>query len=144
MPVHRQKTRNPERAAYINCMTRFMPLIALCTMLPLAAHAQEETEERGLGLMERGAQMFMDGIMDEMGPVMEGFEGFSEAMRPALRDFAREMGPKLTELLDEVEDWSAYQAPEMQPNGDIIIRRKPDHPMVPPDTPTEPAPQIDL
>jgi hypothetical protein len=125
-------------------MTRFMPLIALCTMLPLAAHAQEDNEERGLGLMERGAQMFMDGIMDEMGPVMEGFEGFSEAMRPALRDFAREMGPKLTELLDEVEDWSAYQAPEMQPNGDIIIRRKPDHPMVPPDTPTEPAPQIDL
>ena len=61
------------------------------------AHLEQE-------LMERGAQMFMDGIMDEMGPVMEGFEGFTEAMRPALRDFAREMGPKLTELLDEVED----------------------------------------
>ncbi|NUH66014.1 hypothetical protein HTT03_12035 [Sulfitobacter sp. S0837] len=125
-------------------MTRFIPLIALCALLPISAVAQDETEERGLGLMERGAQMFMDGIMEEMGPVMEGFEGFTEAMRPALRDFAREMGPKLTELLDEVEDWSAYQAPEMQPNGDIIIRRKPDHPMLPPDTPTEPEPQIDL
>ncbi len=125
-------------------MTRFIPLVALCTLLPLSALAQDETEERGLGLMERGAQMFMDGIMDEMGPVMEGFEGFTEAMRPALRDFAREMGPKLTELLDDVEDWNAYQPPEMMPNGDIIIRRKPDHPMMPPDTPTEPEPQIEL
>ncbi len=125
-------------------MTRFMPLVALCTLLPFSAVAQDESEERGLGLMERGAQMFMDGIMDEMGPVMEGFEGFTEAMRPALRDFAREMGPKLTELLDDVEDWNAYQPPEMMPNGDIIIRRKPDHPMMPPDTPTEPEPQIEL
>ncbi|SDF52488.1 hypothetical protein SAMN04489759_102384 [Sulfitobacter delicatus] len=121
-----------------------MPLIALCTLLPVSALAQDDTEGRGLGLMEQGAQMFMDGIMEEMGPVMEGFEGFTEAMRPALRDFAREMGPKLTELLDDVEDWNAYQAPEMQPNGDIIIRRKPDHPMMPPETPTEPEPQIDL
>ena len=126
-------------------MTRFAPTLALCALLPLSAAAQEETDEnRGFGLMERGAQMFMDGIMEEMGPVMENFEGFTEAMRPALRDFAREMGPKLTELLDQVEDWNAYQAPEMLPNGDIIIRRKPDHPMMPPETPTEPAPQIDL
>ena len=57
MPAQRRRTRNPERAAYINCMTRFMPLIALCTMLPLAAHAQEDGEERGLGLMARPAQL---------------------------------------------------------------------------------------
>ena len=42
------------------------------------------------------------------------------------------------------QDWSAYEAPEMLPNGDIIIRRKPDHPLTPPETPTEPAPQIEL
>ena len=29
-------------------------------------------------------------------------------------------------VLDEVEDWTMYEAPEMLPNGDIIMRRKPD------------------
>ncbi len=30
------------------------------------------------------------------------------------------------QLKDMVDDMNAYQAPEMLPNGDIIIRRKPD------------------
>tara|TARA_R110002049_G_scaffold10127_6_gene50557 strand:- start:27271 stop:27669 length:399 start_codon:yes stop_codon:yes gene_type:complete len=130
---------------YITRMTRFMPFIALCTVLPISAAAQEsDTPERGLSLMERGAQLFMEGILKEMEPAIDGVESFADQMGPALRNFATEMGPKLTELFNQVEDWSAYDAPEMLPNGDIIIRRKPDHPMVPPATPTEPAPQIDL
>ena len=88
--------------------------------------------------------MFMEGILKEMEPAIEEFSGLADQMGPALKSFAQEMGPKLTELLEEVEDWSAYQAPEMLPNGDIVIRRKPDHPLVKPETPTEPAPQIDL
>jgi len=44
-------------------------------------------------------------------------------------------------VLEEVEDWSQYEAPEVQPNGDIIIRRKPDAPVV---TPEEEMPQIEL
>jgi hypothetical protein len=94
--------------------------------------------------MERGAQLFLEGILKEMEPTIDEFSGLAEQMAPALRNFAQEMGPRLTELLEEVEDWSVYQAPEMLPNGDIIIRRKPDDPMVPPETPTEPAPQIEL
>ena len=39
-----------------------------------------------------------------------------------------EMGPALAEIADKVEDWSRYEAPEILPNGDIIIRRKPDLP----------------
>ena len=124
-------------------MTRFMPLIALCTVLPLAAHAQEESQERGLGLMERGAQMFMDGIMDEMGPVAEGFEGY-RGHAPRAARFRAGDGAEAYGAFGRGRGLSAYQAPEMQPNGDIIIRRKPDHPMVPPETPTEPAPQIEL
>jgi hypothetical protein len=116
-------------------------LIILVALAPLAVAAEED---RGLSLMERGAQMFMEGILKEMEPAIEEFSGLADQMGPALKNFAQEMGPKLTELLEEVEDWSAYQAPEMLPNGDIVIRRKPDHPLVKPETPTEPAPQIDL
>lgn len=91
--------------------------------------------------MERGAQLFFEGLMKEMEPAIEEFQGLTEDMGPALRDFAAEMGPKLSELMDEIEDWSAYEPPEVLENGDIIIRRKPDRPM---DVPEEPAPQIDL
>lgn len=113
-------------------------------VLNLAAPAAVAEEEQGLSLMERGAQMFLEGILKEMEPAIDEFSGLADEMGPALRQFAQEMGPKLTELLSEIEDWSAYQPPEVLPNGDIIIRRKPDHPLTPPDTPTEPAPQIDL
>lgn len=112
--------------------------------LPAYVGLAQDQNDRGLSLMERGAQMFMEGILKEMEPALKEFEGFAEDIAPALRQFAQEMGPKLTELLEEVEDWSAYDAPEILPNGDIIIRRKPDHPMAPPETPTEPAPQIEL
>ena len=55
-----------------------------------------------------------------------------------------EMGPAMIELMDEVKDWSAYEAPEILENGDIIIRRKPQEPApeISPD-PTAP-PQIEL
>lgn len=117
--------------------------LALLICLPLSVQAQEE-EDRGLSLMERGAQMFMEGIMKEMAPAIDGLEGLADQMGPALRSFAKEMGPKLGEILDEVEDWSVYEAPEILPNGDIIIRRKPEPPLEKPVVPTVPAPQIDL
>ncbi|MGJ8616091.1 MAG: hypothetical protein ACSHWS_04560 [Sulfitobacter sp.] len=122
-------------------MKHVVPFIAILSLLPLTAQAEED---RGLSLMERGAQLFMEGILKEMEPAIDEFEGLADQMGPALKNFATEMGPKLTELFEQVDDWSAYTAPEMLPNGDIIIRRKPDHPLVPPETPTEPAPQIEL
>ncbi|APE42883.1 hypothetical protein BOO69_05190 [Sulfitobacter alexandrii] len=123
---------------------RHLAPLALLICLPLAVHAQEDEGERGLSLMERGAQMFMEGIMKEMAPAIDELEGLADDVAPALRSFADEMGPKLAEILEQVKDWSVYEAPEMLPNGDIIIRRKPDAPMEEPAEPTEPAPQIDL
>lgn len=77
-------------------------------------------EERGLSLMERGAQLFLEGILREMEPALEGLEN----MGPQLRSFAQEMGPALADILEQVKDWSAYHPPEILPNGDIIIRKK--------------------
>tara|TARA_R110002094_G_scaffold159889_6_gene145258 strand:- start:139 stop:528 length:390 start_codon:yes stop_codon:yes gene_type:complete len=128
--------------SYIERMKQIPFALCLClVVLPVAGAAEEDS---GLSLMERGAQMFLEGIMKEMEPAIDGFSDLTEQMGPALKSFAEEMGPKLTELLDEVEDWSAYQAPEILPNGDIIIRRKPDRPLEAPDTPADPPPQVDL
>lgn len=118
--------------------------LAFVLAVTLTTPAAQAEEDPGPSLMERGAQMFLEGILKEMEPTMEELQGIAEEMGPALREFASEMGPKLTELMAEVEDWSVYLPPEILPNGDIIIRRKPEHPMTPPETPTEPAPQIDL
>ena len=122
-------------------MKQLIPFALAATMFTPAAHAEEGP---GLSLMERGAQMFLEGILKEMEPAVEDLQDLADDMGPALRQFADDMGPKLSELLGEVEDWSVYMPPEVLPNGDIIIRRKPDHPMTPPDAPTEPAPQIEL
>lgn len=122
---------------------RHLAGLALLICLPLSVSAQAQ-EDRGLSLMERGAQMFMEGIMNEMSPAIDELEGLADQMAPALRSFAKEMGPKLADILDQVEDWSVYEAPEILPNGDIIIRRKPEPPEEEPVVPADPAPQIEL
>ena len=107
---------------------------ALIVILPVSAQAEDDS---GLSLMERGAQMFMEGILKEMEPAIDEFTGLAEEMGPALKNFAEQMGPKLGEIFDQVEDWSVYEAPEILPNGDIIIKRKPG-------TQPKAPPQIDL
>ena len=112
-----------------------VPLISLMLTSPLMA------QEEGPTLMERGAQLFFEGLLQEMAPAMDEMTKLMEEAGPALQDFISEMGPKLLTMLEEVEDWSMYAAPEIQPNGDIIIRRKPKAPEL---TPEEQMPQIDL
>lgn len=127
-------------------MKHVVPLIcALVLAAPVHAEGAPENAEPGLSLMERGALMFMEGILREMEPAIDELSELGQQMGPALQRFADEMGPRLIELLDEVEDWSAYEAPEILPNGDIIIRRKPD-PEASPTAPVEDAPSgaIDL
>lgn len=88
-------------------------------------------EGDGSSLMERGAQQFLEGLLQEMQPAWE-----------EMRSFMEEMGPAMMGLIEEVKDWSAYEPPEMLENGDIIIRRKPEGSPIPEQT--EPVPQIEL
>ncbi|WP_297769875.1 hypothetical protein [uncultured Roseovarius sp.] len=104
-------------------MKRSCLILALSFALALPAFGQE-AEEEGRSLMEEGARLFWEGIRREMGPALEDLRGRAEEMEPALREFVEEMGPALNELMESVGDLSAYHAPEMLPNGDIIIRRK--------------------
>lgn len=121
-------------------MKQIIVVFCLVTMAT-SVSAQETEEERGLSLMERGAQMLMEGLMREMGPTMDGLQDMAEDFGPALRDFTAQMGPALRDLLEEVEDWSVYHPPEILENGDIVIRRK-----TPQELQVEPDPegQIDI
>lgn len=109
-------------------MKHLAAVSAALALLALPAAAQDEAEE-GLSLMERGAQIFMEGIRREMEPALDDLQGLAQEARPALRDFLREMGPAMAEILADIQDLSAYHPPEMLPNGDIILRKKvPDEP----------------
>ncbi|MCH2075656.1 MAG: hypothetical protein MK180_02060 [Rhodobacteraceae bacterium] len=101
-------------------------IFAAVIVFPTTLAAEEEAE--GSSLMERGMGMFLEGLLQEMEPALEGFEGFAQDFGPAMGDLLAQMGPALSELLERVDDLSNYESPEMLPNGDIIIRRKPDAP----------------
>ncbi len=96
---------------------------------PVAAQDQNGEVDEGFSLMEEGARMLMRGLMAEMEPAMEDLRGSLDELAPMLQDFAAEIGPAFTEMLSQVDDFSNYSAPEFLPNGDIIIRRKPDAPL---------------
>lgn len=97
------------------------PLVALSLIAsPLAAQDNDD----GFNLMEEGARLFLRGLMTEMEPALKELDEAAREMEPLLRDFAAEMGPALTDLLGQVEDWTLYHPPEMLENGDIILRRR--------------------
>lgn len=91
-------------------MRPVLPLI-LSAALALPAAAQEDSEgpgiRDGLGMLSEGSRLILEGLVDEMRPFVE------DQMIPLLRD-----------LSGMIDDLSAYEAPEILPNGDIIIRRR--------------------
>ncbi|MCF6430518.1 MULTISPECIES: hypothetical protein [unclassified Leisingera] len=99
---------------------------ALVALMSVPLAAQEAGEEGGApSLMERGAELFWEGLREEMAPALEDLQGMMEDIGPSMGAFLAEMGPALAEIAKEVKDWSAYELPEILPNGDIIIRKKP-------------------
>ena len=79
----------------------------------------------GKSLVERGADMFLRGLLQEMAPEIDD-------MQKGLGAAAEQLGPKLREILALIDDVRNYQAPERLPNGDIVIRRLPGAPKPPP------------
>lgn len=92
------------------------------------APAPEPEMDQGLDLMEEGAKLLLRGLLSEMDPAIDELRGFAQEMGPKMQLFAEEMGPAFAELMAQVDDFSNYSAPEMLPNGDIIIRRRPEAP----------------
>ncbi|WP_102108773.1 AAA+ family ATPase [Oceaniglobus roseus] len=104
-------------------------LAALLALSPLAAPAQDDAPQGGMGegldLLGEGAKTFLRGLMEEFGPSM------------------RELAQQLRDLEwngVSIGDLSNYEAPEVLENGDILLRRKEPKVTVSPDE----NPEIDL
>lgn len=92
------------------------PVILALMLLPVPALAQTpppSDADKGLSLMQQGAELLFNHMMGQV--------------EPSLQDMAlalREAQPKLMEILGMMDDLKNYHAPEKLPNGDIILRRK--------------------
>lgn len=95
-----------------------MRILALLLVLALPAHAQEAEPP---SLVERGLQLFMEGLAEEMAPALRDLEGLAERM-------AEDALPLMEALRDRLGDafagLDAYHPPEVLENGDILIRRR--------------------
>ncbi|MEM1077496.1 MAG: AAA+ family ATPase [Pseudomonadota bacterium] len=85
-------------------------LLALCAA-PLTAQAQETPPLSDLD---------------------ERFDFFADGAREFLDNLESELSPLLKDLGAQLDGLSRYEAPEILPNGDILIRRKPDPEVTPP------------
>ena len=112
--------------AHIQVMKHVVILCAALAAGPVWAEEAmpEDAPDLGTRLMEEGARLFFEGLQKEMAPALEGMRDFASTVGPQMQGFLMEMGPALGEIVDKVEDWSSYHAPEMLPNGDIILRKK--------------------
>ena len=119
-------------AALIALMLTVAPLQAQDDSAPDLPTEEGRSADEGLSLMERGARMFLDGMRREMEPALRDLGDMLATMGPAMQEFLRDMGPAMASLLDRIDDLSVYEPPELLPNGDIIIRRKPDAGPLPP------------
>jgi len=91
-------------------MRTIVLIIALSA--PLSARAEDDAA-RGADLVEQGMKLLMQSFMTEMKPALE-------EIAPKLQELA----PQLEVLRDKILDFSAYELPEVLPNGDILIRKK--------------------
>lgn len=130
---------SPYIPAMMNGKQTLLAGVLVAALLAAPAMAQDTTpdlpEDETPGLMQRGAEMFLRGLMNEMGPSLREMES-------ALKD----VQPEIRKLLALVDDLRNYQSPERLPNGDILIRRKPDAPpLATPDGSTPPKDgEVDL
>lgn len=92
------------------------PLVVLLAA-PALAQERSGSAEEGFSLLRQGARVLMESLFSEVQPALDDMrQGLGEALRqmePMMRDLGAMMG--------EIDN---YRAPEMLPNGDIIIRRK--------------------
>jgi hypothetical protein len=117
-------------------------LLLICLALPAGAQDQPappvgppDAVDQGLSLLEQGARSLLRGLAEDLGPGLDEMRRSLDAMKPALDDMGTALAglrPMAENLLALMDDIGNYQPPERMPNGDILIRRKPDLPLPPP------------
>jgi hypothetical protein len=69
----------------------------------------------------------------------KNLEKLSEDTQQFFESWVDDLGPLLNSLQDKIDDLGQYELPEVLPNGDIIIRRKPK-----PKLPTDQKPSYEI
>lgn len=100
-------------------MMRALALSLSLLAAPLAAQEPPSAEE-GFDLLGRGARSLLQSLMGELDPALRQMQEGMQGLGPMLRDLAALLG-----------DVQHYEAPERLPNGDVLIRRRPDAPPPP-------------
>ena len=116
-------------------------MIVAAVFLAGPVSAQDEDEP---SLMERGAELFFEGLRQEMSPALKDLQALADQYGPSMRDFVGAMGPYFADIFAEVKDWTAYHPPEILPNGDIIMRKKTDEAEPEPEAEVEPDAGTDI
>jgi len=81
-------------------MKQIVTVVFVAAMVGAPVQAQGTNDMRdGMGLLQQGSRLLLQGLLKELGPLMLELEG-------------------------KIIDLNAYEFPEILPNGDIIIRRK--------------------
>ena len=78
---------------------RYFVLSLALLAAPVQAQESEDELREGLDLFGEGTRMLLDGLREQFGPALQDLRG-------------------------AIGHLDAYEAPELLPNGDIIIRRK--------------------
>lgn len=97
-------------------MTLTALMLSAAPMLAQEAGEEKDVEE-GFSLLQEGAKIIMRSMLDEVEPALKDLQfEFGEVLG--------EMEPMMRALSGMIGDIKNYHAPEVLPNGDIIIRRK--------------------
>ena len=117
----------------------YVAALAFVLALPATAQdaAQEQPEQDERSFMQRGFEMFFEGLSNEVEPLKDDLNQLSDSLEPSLQALIEEFGPALRDLADKIDDATPYEEPKVLPNGDIIIRRKDDA------APNTDAPSVD-
>ncbi len=115
----------PPKAPIFRSMKHLIALAFFAASLsPAFAQTVEEEPKR---FLEQWAEETMKGLMEEITPELESM---MEDLGPELQGLFAQMVPRLQELTEKLGGLALYDLPEVLPNGDIIIRRKPSAPPV--------------
>ncbi|MEH6836092.1 MULTISPECIES: AAA+ family ATPase [Falsihalocynthiibacter] len=93
-------------------MRHFCFAIVAASFVAFPSIAERQGEPDGADLLEQGLQLLFKELLSQIEPALKDFETFGD-----------ELGPKVQELIEMIDDFRNYEAPEKMPNGDIIIRR---------------------
>lgn len=93
-------------------MPRYLIAPAFCLALIAAPAAAQDEGAQG------------EGARPDAGQVEKGFTLMQEGTRLMLQGLMERVEPALRDLGAAIDDLNAYHAPEILPNGDILIRRK--------------------